>query len=75
VIEKRLGEILGVHIVASDAAEMVAEPAALMCMEVTVCDVVEDVIHAHPTYAEAFAEACADALGRCVHLPRKQTRV
>jgi dihydrolipoamide dehydrogenase len=70
IIDRAYGEILGVHIVGAAATEMIAEPAALMRMEITAHEVVEDVFHAHPTYAEAFAEACADALGRCVHLPK-----
>jgi len=26
------------------------------------------VIHSHPTYAEAFQEACRAALGRAIHI-------
>jgi len=65
---RRHGEIYGVHIVGADASEMIAEPAALMQMEVTIHEVASDIIHAHPTYSEAFAEACADALGKSLHL-------
>lgn len=71
IIDKTYGEILGVHIVGADAAEMIAEPAALISMEVTAHEVADRIIHAHPTYTEAFMEACADALGRCIHLPKK----
>ena len=38
----------------------------------TVNEVADDIIHAHPSYSEAFGEACADALGRCIHLPAKK---
>jgi dihydrolipoamide dehydrogenase len=69
IIDRTCGEILGTHIAGAAATEMIAEPAALMSMEITAHEAAEDIIHAHPTYAEAFAEACADALGRCVHLP------
>lgn len=31
-----------------------------------------DIIHAHPTMSEALMEACNDALGRCIHLPKKR---
>jgi dihydrolipoamide dehydrogenase len=72
IIDKTYGEILGVHIVAADAAEMIAEPTALMAMEVTAHEVADGIVHAHPTYTEAFMEACADALGRSVHLPPPQ---
>jgi dihydrolipoamide dehydrogenase len=60
---RKYGTIYGVHIVGASAAEMISEPAALMRMEVTIHEVVNDIMYAHPTYAEAFAEACQDALG------------
>ena len=69
IVGRRYGEILGTHIVGASAVEMIAGPAALMASEVTAHEVAESLPHAHPTYGEAFAEACADALGRCVHLP------
>ena len=52
------------------AAEMINEAAALMAAEVP-ADIIADTIHGHPTYSEAFMEACADALKRCIHLPKK----
>jgi len=63
---RKHGEIYGVHIYGEEAVEMIAEPAALMRMEVTIHEVCSDILHAHPTYAEAFASACADALGKGV---------
>ncbi|MDR1133442.1 MAG: dihydrolipoyl dehydrogenase [Synergistaceae bacterium] len=71
IIEKKYGEILGVHMVGESAAEMISEAAALMDMEITAHEAA-DIIHPHPTFSEAFMEACADALGRCVHLPAKK---
>ena len=71
VVEKRYQELLGVHILGGDAAEMIAEAAALLHAEVP-ADEIADMIHAHPTYSEAFMEACAAALGRCIHLPAGQ---
>ncbi|MCL2588050.1 MAG: FAD-dependent oxidoreductase, partial [Oscillospiraceae bacterium] len=73
VIDKNYGEILGVHMVGGVATEMIAEPAVLMASEVTAYEAAE-IIHAHPTYAEAFMEACADALGSCIHLPPKKKK-
>jgi dihydrolipoamide dehydrogenase len=70
VADKRYGEILGVHIVAAAASELIAEAAALMAAEVTVHEAA-GIIHAHPSVSEALMEACADALGRCLHLPPK----
>ena len=55
VVEKRYQELLGVHILGGDAAEMIAEAAALLHAEVP-ADEIADMIHAHPTYSEAFME-------------------
>ena len=70
IADKRYKELLGVHMVGADAAEMIAEAASLMAAEIPV-DEIADIIHAHPTCSEAFMEACADALGECKHLPKK----
>ena len=72
IADSRYGQILGAHMVGGAASEMIAEPTALMAMEVTVNEVADQIIHAHPSYSEAFMEACADALGRCIHLPSKK---
>ena len=70
IADKRYKEMLGVHMVGADAAEMIAEASSLMAAEIPV-DEIADIIHAHPTCAEAFMEACADALKECKHLPKK----
>ena len=70
VTDKRYGEVLGVHIVGPSAAELISEAASLMATEITANEIAA-IIHAHPTYAEAFMEAVADSLGECLHLPPK----
>lgn len=72
IADNKYGQILGVHMVGGVASEMIAEPTALMQMEITVNEVADSIIHAHPSYSEAFAEACADCLGRCIHQPPKK---
>lgn len=72
IADNKYGQILGVHMVGGVASEMIAEPTALMQMEITVNEVAESIIHAHPSYSEAFAEACADCLGMCIHQPPKK---
>ena len=72
MVDTEFGAILGVRVVGADAVEMIAEPAAMMAMEVPADEIVNGIVHAHPAYSEAFMEACADALGRCVHLPKKR---
>ena len=61
---KKYGEILGVHIFGATATEMISEAAAMMRMEVTIHEIIGDIFHAHPTYSEAFAEACQDAVNK-----------
>jgi dihydrolipoamide dehydrogenase len=64
--EKKYGEILGAHIVASHASEMIHELVVARENEYTV-EEVDLAIHAHPTLSEAIAEACLDSLGRVLH--------
>ena len=65
--DKRTDRVLGVHIVGSDAGEMIHE--AVLCMEFG--GSAEDIArtcHAHPTLSEAVKEAALDALGRVIHM-------
>lgn len=66
VIDKKYGEILGVHIVGPDATELLAEPAFAMQMEATIDDIA-DTMHAHPTLYEAIYEAALVSLDRPLH--------
>jgi len=68
ITDSRYGEVLGVHIAGPGASEIINEAAALMAMEVTSHEIA-DIIHGHPSVGEAFMEAAADSLGRCIHLP------
>ena len=70
IADKAYGEILGVHIVGSQATELIVEAKTMMDMEITVYEVA-DIMHPHPTYSEAFMEACAEAIGSCLSLPQK----
>ncbi len=64
--DKQYGEILGAHIVASHASEMIHELAVARENEYTV-EEVDLAVHAHPTLSEAIAEAALDSLGRVIH--------
>lgn len=68
--DKKYNEILGIHIVGPCASELINEGATLMASEITLCEAA-DYIHGHPSYSEALMEAFSDALGNCVHLPKK----
>ncbi len=63
----RYGEILGAHIVASHASELIHELAVARENEYTV-EEIDLAIHAHPTLSEAVAEAALDSLGRVLHM-------
>lgn len=65
---KETDEILGVHIVGARAADMIAEGVALMEFRASAEDAAR-MSHAHPTYTEAFKEACLAATGnRALHV-------
>ncbi len=71
VVDTRFGELVGVHIVGALAAEMISEATSLIASEIP-ADMVAAIVHPHPTFSEAFMEACADAFKRCMHLPKKR---
>ena len=66
VADKRTGEILGVHIVGSEATEMIHEFAVGRTLEATLEEIIHT-IHAHPTLSEAMMEAAEDVLGHSIH--------
>lgn len=71
VVDSVYEELLGVHIIGPGAAELINESAALMKMEITVSEILET-IQGHPTFSEAVYEACADAIGKAIHVPKRR---
>jgi len=65
--DTKYGEILGAHIVASHASELIHELAVARENEYTV-EEIELAVHAHPTLSEAVAEAALDSMGRVLHV-------
>ncbi len=61
------GEILGAHIIGSDATEMIAELGLAITAELTYEEIAAT-IHAHPTLSEAVFEAIHAAHGTAIHL-------
>ena len=57
---KETDELLGVHIIGPRAADMIAEAVVAMEFRASAEDV-SRMSHAHPTYTEAFKEACLAA--------------
>lgn len=71
ILDDRTAEILGVHIIGAGAVEMINVASVMMNMEITGHEI-HDTIIGHPSFSEAFMEACKDALGESIHMPPKQ---
>ena len=67
----RYGEILGVHILAERATDLIEEAALAIKLEATLDELI-GTIHCHPTVAEALHEAALAAEGRAIHIPNKK---
>ena len=67
LVDPKYGEILGAHIVGSEATEMIAEYGLGMKLEATAEDI-HNTIHAHPTLSEAVMEAAASVFGEAIHI-------
>ena len=66
----KYGEILGVHILAPSATELIEEAALAIRLEATL-EEFTSTIHCHPTVAEAVRE-CALAVDRkAIHIPKR----
>lgn len=66
--DKSTDEILGVHIIGARAADMIAAGVVAMEYRASAEDIAR-MSHAHPTYMEAFKEAClAATANRPLHL-------
>jgi len=59
-------EILGVHMIGARAADMIAEAVIAMEFRASSEDIARS-SHAHPTYTEAFKEACLAVNDRAIH--------
>ncbi len=66
LISEDIGEILGVHILHSEATELIAEAAVIRSHEGIAASVL-DTIHPHPTLSESVGEAMAMAMGRPIN--------
>jgi dihydrolipoamide dehydrogenase len=66
--DAKTDEILGAHIIGARAADMIAEAVVAMEYRASAEDIAR-MSHAHPTYTEAFKEACLDATSkRALHM-------
>ena len=63
-------ELLGLHILGVHASDLIAEGTLALSMEATAFEIV-NTIHAHPTLAEAIAEAAEGITGKPIHIARR----
>lgn len=63
---KQYGELLGMHIVASHATDMISEAVVTMELEGTVYELAH-AIHPHPTLSEIVMEAAHGAIDKPIH--------
>ena len=68
---KQYGEILGVHILAPSATELIEEAALAINLECTL-DEFTATIHCHPTVAEAVRECALAVDKKAIHIPNKK---
>ena len=66
VTDRRIGEILGIHMVGPEVTELLPEGVLGKSLEATALEIGQ-AVHAHPTLSEAVKEAALAALGRAVH--------
>lgn len=65
--ENKTEKLLGAHIVASHASELLPELVLAKHLGLSV-EEIDAPIHAHPTLSEAIAEAALDSMGRAIHI-------
>lgn len=67
IFDSKYGEILGAHIIGSEATEMIAEVTLARSLGATGESLIKTV-HAHPTLSESIMEAAANAYGEAIHI-------
>ena len=67
----RYGEILGVHILAPSATELIEEATLAIRLEATL-EEFTGTIHCHPTVAEAVREAALAVDKKAIHIPNRK---
>jgi len=70
VTDVKFGEILGVHIVGSNATELVGEAVMAMQLEATFNELARS-IRVHPTFSESVVDAARDAGSWALYLPKR----
>jgi dihydrolipoamide dehydrogenase len=69
VIADERGKLIGGGIIGPHASDLIGELSVAVHNGLTLADVA-GTVHAHPTLPEMVREACLDALGRPLHIPK-----
>ncbi len=67
LVSEKYKEVLGAHILAYNAADLIAELGVTMTLEGTAYEIA-DTIHPHPTLSEIVMEAAEGAIGKPIHI-------
>jgi dihydrolipoamide dehydrogenase len=67
VVTDERGKLIGVHILAPEAGELLAEASLALSLGLSVEDITHN-IHIHPTLSEGLLEACLLAKGSKIHI-------
>jgi dihydrolipoamide dehydrogenase len=67
IFDTHSDELLGAHIIGSEATDLIAEIGIARTLETTHYEILKTV-HAHPTLSEAIMEAVGNAYGEAIHL-------
>ncbi|QOJ29328.1 MAG: dihydrolipoyl dehydrogenase [Ignavibacteriales bacterium] len=67
IFDAKYDELLGAHIIGSEATELIAELGLARSLEATGETIIKTV-HAHPTLSESIMEAAANAYGESIHI-------
>jgi len=67
IFDEKYGELLGAHIIGSEATELIAELGMAKALETT-WEELQHTMHAHPTLSEGIMEAAGDSHGAAIHI-------
>lgn len=73
LVDRKTGELVGMHIIGPHAGEMIHE-GALVLQRGGKAEELFRTVHAHPTVSEGILEAVEDALGQATHKPLSVAR-
>jgi dihydrolipoamide dehydrogenase len=67
IFDAEYGELLGAHIIGSQATEMISELVMAKKLEATDEEILH-AMHPHPTFSEAIMEAAGQGVGQSIHI-------